>query len=503
MKKLPFKPTALRKPAPKPSQPEEAKDSDDDGLALFRRRKEMAPIMAADLDRRLKKRRAVELEEERRQIETTEEKRARDESEGIQDSSVLSQDGSNNVQEYPSSVPPNHETPTAEQVSTQDGADCTRFVSLLCNSEPSSDFLSELVTPPPSKRSKVDPNSTQKPLLSMQTNDDDEEEDEDPFPDASPTPGVRPQPDSPSPIRNRKPEITPPQPKQATQAITIDSDSDDEATPDQPTTRRSSSTEINLTSTKPSKEPTPPPPAEDDEFTEYIRRAEENRARQQALQSANTNDSPKKEVISIMITSTIPNSGVLVAKFLFDKQLRIARDAWVKHQRKKGLDLNPDDIVLTWRRSKIYNTSTLANLGIRPSGNGRVEADGLGSAGFKDNRSVVHIEAWTPELFHEMEQNEELQRRRDAGELSEEEEPEQEEREKFIIVLKGRDIEPLECKVMPETTVDTLIAVFRKQRQIGSDKEVSLWWDGDRLEEHVEMEQAEIEEHDTIEVHVQ
>ncbi|RGP74319.1 ubiquitin supergroup [Fusarium longipes] len=499
MKKLPFKPTALRKAAPKPSQPEDAKDSDDDGLDLFRRRKEMAPIMAADLDRRMKKRRAAESEEERQQRQTTEEKPSRDESEDIQDPGVLTRDDSNTIQEDPSSVHQSHETPASEQALTQDGTECARFVHLLCSSGSSSDLPSELVTPPPSKRSKLDSNSTQKPPLNTQTDD----EDEDPFPDASPTPRVRPQPGPQSLTGSRKPEITPPQSKQT---ITIDSDSDDEAKPSQPTRRHSSSIEMNLASAKPPKEPTPTPPAaaaEDDEFAEYIRRAEANRARQQALQSVSTNDSPKKEVISVMITSTIPNSGVLMAKFLFDKQLRIARDAWVKHQLKKGLDLNPDDIVLTWRRSKIYNTSTLTSLGIRPSSNGGVEADVLGSAGFKDNRSVVHIEAWTPELFQEMEQNEELQRRRDAGEVSDDEEPQQEERERFIIMLKGRDIEPLECKVMPETTVDTLIAVFRKQRQIGTDREVSLWWDGDRLEEHVEMEQAEIEEHDTIEVHVQ
>ncbi|KAL3605590.1 hypothetical protein FPOAC2_00537 [Fusarium poae] len=488
MKKLPFKPTALRKVAPKPTQPEETNNSDDDGLALFSRRKEMVPVMQADLDRRSKKRRAADLEEERRQLEDTEEKPARDEPKDVQDSGIFSQDDHSNVQEDLPSVQPNKETPAAEEASTQDGAD----------------GASELVTPPPSKRSKLDSSSTQKPLLSIQAEDNDE--DEEPFPDASPTPRVRPQPDSPSPVRSRKPEVTPPAPKQATQAIRIDSDSEDEVRPSQMANRRSSSIDINdFTSTKPSKEPTPPPVAAvDDEFAEYIRRAEENRARQQALQqSASTNDSPKKDVISVMITSTIPGSGVLVAKFLFDKQLRIARDAWVKHQRKKGLDLNPDDIVLTWRRSKLYNTSTLTGLGIRPAANGKVEADGLGSAGFRENRSVVHIEAWTPELFQEMEQNEQLQRRRDAGEVSDEEEPQEEERERFIIMLKGRDFEPLECKVMPETTVDTLIAVFRKQRQINTDREVSLWWDGERLEEHVEMEQAEIEEHDTIEVHVQ
>lgn len=55
-KKLPFKPTALRKPASqKPEAPSDEGKSKDDGLDLFRRAKEMEPIMAADRERRLKK----------------------------------------------------------------------------------------------------------------------------------------------------------------------------------------------------------------------------------------------------------------------------------------------------------------------------------------------------------------------------------------------------------------------------------------------------------------
>jgi hypothetical protein len=69
-------------------------------------------------------------------------------------------------------------------------------------------------------------------------------------------------------------------------------------------------------------------------------------------------------------------------------------------------------------------------------------------------------------------------------------------------MLKGRDVEPLACKILPETTVETLISYFRQQRNVGSDKQVSLWWDGERLEEHVEMKDAEIEAQDTIEVHI-
>ena len=72
-KKLPFKPTALRKvvPAPKPaSSAEDSKkgegDDDDDGLDLFRQSREMERIVAAERERRLNKQKQKRAEEERR-----------------------------------------------------------------------------------------------------------------------------------------------------------------------------------------------------------------------------------------------------------------------------------------------------------------------------------------------------------------------------------------------------------------------------------------------------
>lgn len=71
-KKLPFKPTALRNVAPL-SQPtvsvEESKRSDGNGgddLDLFRQSREMAPIVAADRERKLNKWKQKQAEEERR-----------------------------------------------------------------------------------------------------------------------------------------------------------------------------------------------------------------------------------------------------------------------------------------------------------------------------------------------------------------------------------------------------------------------------------------------------
>ena len=59
MRKLPFKPTALRKrSAPPPTQSDEVQDGEGgggDGLSMFRRAKEMAPILAADREREIKR----------------------------------------------------------------------------------------------------------------------------------------------------------------------------------------------------------------------------------------------------------------------------------------------------------------------------------------------------------------------------------------------------------------------------------------------------------------
>jgi hypothetical protein len=80
-KKLPFKPTALRNVAPvskpavsvKDSKRKDGSDDDDgDGLDLFRQAREMAPIMAAERQRRLNKKKQKQAEEDRRHLDMAE-----------------------------------------------------------------------------------------------------------------------------------------------------------------------------------------------------------------------------------------------------------------------------------------------------------------------------------------------------------------------------------------------------------------------------------------------
>lgn len=496
-KKLPFKPTALRRlavPKPTPTQPdqkeEEVKESDDDGLSLFRRSKEMAPIVAADRERRLKRHQKHQMDVERRTREAAREKRPREDSEEVvnQDEPVVSDEIGPDVAGSQSSPV----RPRSSEVAEQPPA-----------TQETTDRASELVTPPPSKRSRLSSSSSSKkpiPALELDEGDDDE-----PFRDASPTPFQR-KPSTPS----RAPKMVQPPPA-PTNVISIDSDSDSDDVSLKPTSvpasRRSASIVelVDRTSSRASpKEPSPPP--EDDEFAEYVRKAKERRDRDQALLQTGLDGKPKKEFVDILITSQVPGTRPLKLKYLFDKPFRLTRETWSSYQNKSGVSIPVDDVILTWRKKKIYNTSTLLSLGIRPQGDGRVIADGQGSEGFEDNRSLVHVEAWTPELFQEMERNEELRRRREAGDISEEDEDQEEEPAddvKLKVILKSRDLEDLGLTIRPETTVETLITCFRAQRKVDPNKQIGLWWDGDRLEEHVTMEEAEIEDMDTLEVYIQ
>lgn len=271
-----------------------------------------------------------------------------------------------------------------------------------------------------------------------------------------------------------------------------------------------------------------------------MRRAEEQRAAAEAaaadLQASPsllpTETPPPKEIVEIIITSDLPGSKPCCIKFLFDRPLRLVRDSWIALQRKHGIPLpleQDDDAVLTWRRKRVYMFSTLLNLGIRPKGDGTVVVEGgtgYSRDGLAEARTRVHMEAWTPALFAQMERDEELRRRREAGELSDDDDEdgagagdgehgggaaggdgdggrgEAEEAVKLRVILKPRDLEPVKLLVRPETTVDTLVTAFRTQRDVPEGADVGLWFDGMRMEEDATMEDADIDDMDTIEVHI-
>ncbi|PFH55930.1 hypothetical protein XA68_17374 [Ophiocordyceps unilateralis] len=501
MKKLPFKPTALRKTflSHLNSAHSDAKN-DDDGLDLFRRSKEMERVAEADRERRLKKKQKQALEEHQGQQTDGLGKRSR---QSYDDGPDFSGRGDDDADVNPFSdepAPPRQASRDSLQNKDRSAAE----VSIIDDDG----GLSELVTPPASKRSRVDTTPSKAPILSLEDAEAAEVD--------SPSTRIahsRPQLETPS---RRRPPGAVPMSSRSAPVISLDSDDD------------SSDSQTDTESTTPVRRPvrgvcapeTPDVPAssmpvDDDEFGEHVRRAEEQRARDKATLAGRAAGSQTQEVW-IWITSAVPGARSICFKFLYGKPLRLVRDSWAKAQREHQVQLpdKNDDVILTWRRKKVYNSSNLLSLGIRPQSDGCVGADDFRLDGTSDNRSKVHMEAWTTELFEEMERHEEARRRREAGEslweLDEDEDDEdgtaegegEAARAKIRLTLKARGFDDVGLTVVPETTVDTLVTGFRTQRDIGPDRDVSVWFDGERLADQMTMEEAEIDDLDALEVHV-
>jgi hypothetical protein len=250
---------------------------------------------------------------------------------------------------------------------------------------------------------------------------------------------------------------------------------------------------------------------EDDEFDEYVRKAEQQRARDKDMMQMDSDRAAKKEVAAdILVRSNIPGTKIAHIKYQFNRPLRLIRDSWfalqVKNKEETEFPMtSAEDVILTWQRKKVYTYSSLLGLGIRPQGDGKIIADEYSKGGLQDGRTKVVLEAWTTEGFSQMEHEEELRIKREAGELSDEESIQEEQEEKptkLRVVLKAKDMDTVKLTVRLETTVETLIVGFRTQRNIASNKDVGVWFDGDRLEEHQTMEDVDINDMDTLEVHI-
>lgn len=350
---------------------------------------------------------------------------------------------------------------------------------------------SEIVTPPPSKRTRTDsPSSSAKRRRTP----------------ASQVAG------SPS-TRTRSSA------RKAENIIALDSDDDDE---------KDDSIQI-VEPERPSPDNDDDPFAdeeEEDEFAEYIRKAEAEK-RKLGGPSAHTGGSSSRDTpakgtkVDLFVQSAIPGSTHCLMKVFLESPLVLVRNAWVEAQRRHEVDIgvtDPADLVLTWRRSRVYNYSTLHSLGIRPMGDGIVVTTaaaggaGDGTSGLSSAHPArVHMEVWTPDMFKQWEEERERQRRREEDEEQDDDEDEaggrdaqeeEQEQAKFKVVLKARDLDDLKLTVRPETTAGTLVKAFRSARGLGAEAAVSLWFDGDMLEEEGTMDEAEIDDMDTIEVHV-
>ncbi|KAL2759138.1 hypothetical protein ACRALDRAFT_1080680 [Sodiomyces alcalophilus JCM 7366] len=258
----------------------------------------------------------------------------------------------------------------------------------------------------------------------------------------------------------------------------------------------------------------------DGHFAEYILAAQERRKKEEGAEKDKTR-------IQILVTSRIPNAEPKRFVITLWKPLSFVRRAWCNNPG-ATLPLEPealDGTFLTWRGRRLYDSTTLNSLDIGASANGTLQHASAGTFhdtdGFSKDWTRLHMEMWTEELWEEHQRRTERARLRALGELDDDSDeggaaldgegggegeaaagPAAGEEPKIRVILKTRSDEPVKTTVRPSTTIETLVVMYRKMRNVPEGWTVSLYFDGEKLDEASTIEEVDIEDMDTMEVSV-
>lgn len=254
-----------------------------------------------------------------------------------------------------------------------------------------------------------------------------------------------------------------------------------------------------------------------DEFSEWVAKAREMQEK-----------SKLSAIVNCFLTSRLPGAAApVVARRRLNQGVALMLEAWVDTQRTRGV-IVPDDVArnlfLTWKGNKIYSQSTIASLGVQVDAHGQLK--GGDSEGY--TCGGIHLEVWTEEAYQEWLVQRGRERALKLGALDDDEGEEEEggelgrgaalgaegggvgepvavqQKKGIKVVLKAKDYEALKLTAKEDSTIETLVGVFRTQREIGPEWDVAIYFDGERLEEDSLVKDADIDEDDInqFEVHI-
>ncbi|KAL2885960.1 Ubiquitin-2 like Rad60 SUMO-like protein [Ceratocystis lukuohia] len=480
-KKLPFKRRTTRKV--------EASGGEEDSLNLFKRSTQMIPKFVAEADERVK--RAEMLKEKHKRERDAMEKRAREDDCSDEDGAL-------------------EEMPKKRQTTE--------------SKSPSSSFRSPGSSHAISSPSRLD---SQNSSLNNSQN----------------------------PSQSQK-EIAPPPLSlpNISEVVELDSDSDSNPNPDNADDDGSPLAVID--DVEDDVQPVPVDQVSDPELQKYIEEARKARLRREQLEQQqqeraqnpgnSTSDLPtttpsrpiRGQSITTVIISHIPGTSEFPGFHIpVEKPLEELKQSWIEQQALRGTPV-PDehDVVLTWRGNEIYSTTTLQslNIGIGTGSGGtlrvHLRGDSKNNSGFSADGRKAIFEAWTHTL---LQQDRERKARMalhdsdddgDAGAddreglsayssgaagnytsaataTSQSVDEEDTSQTKIRLTLQAKDGQTAKLSATPETQISMLVQAFMRKNDVPAGMRVEIRFDGLALDNDSTLEDAEVEDRDTMEVH--
>ncbi|KAI0100398.1 hypothetical protein GGR51DRAFT_532781 [Nemania sp. FL0031] len=230
--------------------------------------------------------------------------------------------------------------------------------------------------------------------------------------------------------------------------------------------------------------------------------------------------------VSVMIAApALPEAKVLCCTVRTAQVLQIAFDTF--KERMKTQTAYPhktiSELVFTWRGDRVYHTTKLETLGIYPRGHDGRLHDNTHSGRVEGymGKDKVYFEAWTPEDYEENQQKRERERkRRELGEWWDEDDgannngdgdgnpaagadaEASKEDDRVKVIFKAKDLPPRNVTLRKHSTVAQMIKAYRKLASLGEEKHIEIHWDGEVLDLETTVEEADIGDMDSVEVHI-
>ncbi|KAJ5894421.1 hypothetical protein N7495_006112 [Penicillium taxi] len=204
-------------------------------------------------------------------------------------------------------------------------------------------------------------------------------------------------------------------------------------------------------------------------------------------------------VVQILITSVIPNTKPLLIQRKMSQALREVRWAWCKRQ---GLTLEEQSrIYLTWKGRRLFDVTTCRGLGIKSERkiSHSIIDDDLGTS---PTELRIHIEAVTddPTLRDQAISSTHMESQPKAP--SSPPDGQDYQTKSMRLILRSLGLTDLRIRARSKTRVSKIITTFRQKKNIPLVQEVSILFDGDRLDPNMRLCDYDIDDEDLLDIQI-